>query len=532
VDQVGGRQTGRGEGAIKNMGGLSPRSRGSAGESGRFHVSRAIWGFWIFLLFFAATLLPSLQGAGEAKPAPPEGEQKRIVTLKIALAEPFGIGIEGKREVRKLKTTASDVFSRAFGIEFEIIEWDTWKADRSRNTMRSMLDDLKKKVDPGEADVLVGVAGPAGPSDAPTGIADYFTGVILLRLGRPGAAVPIAIHELGHIFGAVDLDEKGTAMNPRDPGSKFDAFSARVISLNRSRAFHAQMFPFPAGFIKEVIAEYEGRAALGRAEPEIHLFLAYLYIQAGDTAAATKACLNVLRTNSELTEIHNLLGNLYLAQRRADEAIAEYRLVLARNPEQPVAHYNLGLAFLQTGNEAGATVEFREAVRQNPNYAEAHASLGQQFLKKGEVDTALDHARTALKIFPDFPEGLCILAEALLLKGDKVLFEEAASSCRMAAALKPGLPEAHSILGVAYGFMGKDVEAEAELLKTLELRPDSLEAHLNLAVLLRKTGREDKAAYHLGRVAEIDPDFAASQEILRGDKIGGLRYMVLSHGFL
>lgn len=528
MGQIAGRRIGRGEGAINGTKSFNPSRRGAAGESGRARVSRAIWGFGIGLLFFTATFLPSLHGAGKSKPAPPEGEQNRTVTFKVALAEPFGIGIDGKREVRKLNATASDIFSRTFGIEFKIIKWETWKVDKTRKTLRGMLDDLKKKVDPGEADVLIGVLGPSGPSESPTGIADYLTGALLLRLGQPGSAVPIAIHELGHIFGAVDLEERNTAMNPRDPGSKFDAFSARVISLNRNRAFHTQIFPFPAGLIKEVIAEYEDRAALGRAEPEIGLFLAYLYIQTGDTASATKACLEVLRTNSELTEIHNLLGSLYLAQRKTDEAIAEYRQVLERSPEHPVAHFNLGLAFLQTGNEAGATVEFREAVRLNPNYAEAHASLGQQLLKRGEVDAALGHARTALRIFPDFPEGLCILAEALALKGGETLLEEAASSCRKAAALKPGLPEAHSILGVAYGFLGKDVEAEAELLKTLEFKPDSLEAHLNLAVLFRKTGRHKKAAYHLGRATEIDPGFARGQGILGADKIGQLGYTVLA----
>jgi Flp pilus assembly protein TadD len=391
-----------------------------------------------------------------------------------------------------------------------------------------MLDDLKNKVDPGEADVLVGVIGPSSPSELPAGTTDYLTGALLIRLGQPGSAVPLSLHELGHIFGAVDLDEKNTAMNPRDPGSNFDAFSSRVIRLNRNRAFHTQTFPFPDELADQVIAEYEGRAALGRAEPEIPLFLAYLYIQTGDTSSAAKACLDVLRTNSELTEVHNLLGNLYLAQRRSDEAIAEFRRVLESSPEHPVAHFNLGLAFLQTGNEAGATAEFREAVRLNPNCAEAHASLGQQLLKRGDVDAALEHARTALKIFPDFPEGLCVLAEALILKGDEILLEEAASSCRKAATLKPRLPEAHSILGVAYGFMEKNVEAEAELLKTLELKPDSLEAHLNLAVLLRKTGREDRAAYHLGRVAEIDPHFAADQGILSAVRTGLLRYMLLA----
>jgi tetratricopeptide (TPR) repeat protein len=242
-------------------------------------------------------------------------------------------------------------------------------------------------------------------------------------LSPPGTAIPLFIHELGHIFGAVDLDEKNTAMYPRDPGLKFDAFSARVIGLNRDRTFHAQAFPVPAVSIKEVIGAYEARAALGRREPEIHLFLAYLYIEIKDYASASRECVEVLKADAGLTEIHSLLGSLFLAQGRTEEAIAEYRAVLEWKREIPVAHYNLGIACAQGGREDEATSEFREALKLNPNYAQAHASLGQQLLKKSEVDAALDHARTALQIFPDFPEGLCILAEALILKGDLALLE-------------------------------------------------------------------------------------------------------------
>jgi tetratricopeptide (TPR) repeat protein len=530
VDQINDTRGGKGKEAIRDNGGRNSSRRWSAGGSGRARVSRASWGFWLYFLFSSATLLPSLQGADKSKPAPPEGEPKRTVTIKIALAEPFGIGIDARREVRKLNRLASEAFSRAFGIEFRIITWDTWKIDKSLTTTRAMLDDLRKKVDPGGADILIGVLGPSSPYELPTGIADYLTSVLMLRLGGPGTAVPIAIHELGHIFGAVDLDEKNTVMNPGNPRSRFDTFSARVISLNKGRSFHTQTFPCPRSSISEVIAAYEDRASLGRSEPEIHLFLAYLYIGIKDYAAASRECVEVLKANAGLGEVHSLLGYLYLAQGRTNEAIAEYRMVLEWNRERPVAHFNLGIACAQGGNEDEATAEFREALRLNPSYAEAHASLGQQLLKSGEVEAGLDHARTAVKISPGFPEGLCILATALILKESASLLEEAATICRKAVALKPGLPEAHSILGVAYGFMEKNEEAEAELLRTLELKPDSLAAHLNLAVLFRKTGREDKAAYHLGRVVEIDPDFAAGQGILGANKIGRLRYMVLAGG--
>lgn len=529
--QVEGRRDGGKDRVIATKGGVTSSRLVSARKvSARKSARASVWGgiesLLFCLLFFSSAPLPSLRAAGKPKSAQPEGEPKRTVTFKVALADPFGIGIDGKREVRKLNSMASVAFSRAFGIEFQIITWETWKVDKTLNTMPAVLNDFKRKVGPGEADVVIGVLGPSGPTDSPAGIADYFNGYVLLRLGQPGAAVRVAIHELGHIFGAVDLDEKNTIMNPRDPGWQFDTFSTRVISLNKDRSFHTQRFPSPRSLIKEVIAEYEGRASLKRSEPEIQLFLAYLYIETEDYASASKACTEVLKVNAGLTEIHSLLGNLYLAQGRTDEAIAEYRKVLEWNRELPVAHFNLGIACVQVGKEDEATSEFREAVRLNPNYAEAHASLGQQLLKRGEVDAALDHARTAVKIFPDFPEGLCILGTALILKESESLLEEAATICRKAAALRPELPEAHSILGVACGFMGKEKEAEAELLKALELKPDSLAAHLNLAVLYRKTGREEEATYHLGRVVKIGPDFAARHGLLTAANAGPIRYSV------
>lgn len=517
------RRGGSARGAIEDRGGFI-----SGGQGRARRVQEAA--FWrgasrlFFALFLSSALLSSPGAAGGSKTLQPEGELKHTINLKIAMAEPFGIGIDGKREVQKLNRKASDAFSRAFGIEFKIIAWDTWKIDKSRATMRDMLTDLRKKAGPGEADVLVGVLGPEGQSDSAAGIADYLTGTMLLRLGQPGSAVPVFIHELGHIFGAVDLDEQDTVMNPRNPGSHFDAFSARVINLNKGRSCHTQTFPAPPGSIKEIIAAYEDRANLRRSEPEIHLFLAYLYIEIRDYASASRACGEALKANAGLAEIHSLLAHLYLAQGRTQEAIAEYRTVLELNREHPLAHFNLAIACAQGRNEDEATSEFREALRLNPNYAEAHAGLAQQLLKKGEVDAALDHARTAVRIHPDFPEGLCILASALILKESASLLDEAVTLCRKAAALKPELPEAHSILGVACAFRGDNEEAEAELLKALELKPDSLAAHLNLAVLYRNIGAEAKAVYHLGRVADIAPDFTARHGLLTAAAAQQLKY--------
>ncbi len=431
----------------------------------------------------------------------------RIVTVKIAAEENLGIRPAWKKDLKKLISISSATFKDQVGIEFRIAAWECWRPERNPDSLDSVLEDLKRKVSPGEADIVVGLVAPAFVDDPPAGIADYFNGCALLKFADPRAVAPIMLHELGHIFGAVDLEEEGSVMDPRNPGFEFDPFSARIIRLNRDRSFGAGSFPFPPSLTNEVLAAFRTRASLNRREPELHLFLAYLYLESGDDARAAGECLEVLKAGPDSTEVRVLLGNLRLARGDADAASAEYERILARRPDLPTVHFNLGVARSKMEMTNEAIGAFENAVRLKPEYIEAHVNLGRLYLKKGDVDAAARHCRTALAISPAAAEGLCILSVALILKEDERSLEEAIELGRKAVALRPQLPEAHAILGIACGRSGINEEAERELSRALELRPDSLEVHLSLAWLFKNTGRIDRADFHLTRIAELEPDF-------------------------
>jgi tetratricopeptide (TPR) repeat protein len=472
--------------------------------------------FFRFSKLFTAFLLPLLLIAGAGRALFGETSSRearpssRLVTIKIAAEEALGIRPAWRKDIKKLISISSETFKDKFGVEFRIIAWESWTPGKNLYSLQAVLEDLKRKVSPGEADIVVGVVAPSYANDPPAGIADYFQGCVLLKLVNSWALAPIVLHELGHIFGAVDLDETGSVMNPHNPGLEFDRFSARIITLNRDRSFHTGSFPFPRSLTNEVVAAFQARSSLRRCEPELHLFLAYLYIESADYASASAECLEILKSSPDSTDVRVLLGNLKLAQGNVDEAIAEYRDILERQANLPTVHFNLGVAWSKRGNPEEAASSFREAVRLKPDYAEAHANLGHLCLKKGDVDAALRHGRTALKIYPDFPEGLCVLSVALILKGDGDSLKEAVELSRKAVSLRPGLPEAHVILGIAYENVGEYVKAEAAFLRSLDLRPDLLEAHLILAILYKKTGQDEQAASHLSRV---DPDFMARHRI-------------------
>ena len=368
---------------------------------------------------------------------------------------------------------------------------------------------MKKKVPPGESDIVIGLVPPRFADDSSAGFAEYIGGFVLLEMGNPWTMAPVILHELGHIFGAVDIQENGSVMDPTNPGFDFDAFSARVITLNRERSYRTGSFPFPLDQLEEVISAYRDRAALKRHEPALHLYLAYLWIEAGDYPAASSECLEVLKCSPDSIDVRVLLANLKLAQGDLDGAIIDYQEILTIEPGLPVVHFNLGVAWQHKNRLDEALSSFREAVRLKPTYAEAYANLAHVMLKKGEVESAATYCRTAIKIKPDFFEGLCVLSIALILKEDPDVLEEAADLGRKAVSLRPHHPEARIILGIAYECMGKIGEAEAEFLRSLELKPDSIDAHLNLAVLLKKTGRNDQADFHIAQISRIDPNYVA-----------------------
>jgi len=478
----------------------------------------------LFFMFF----MPFMAGSGRALYADTSSREvrpsSRVITVKIAAEEALWIKPAWKKDIKKLISISSETFKDKFGIEFRIVAWESWTPGKNLYSLQAVLEDLKRKVSPGEADIVVGMVAPSYANDPPAGFADYFHGCMLLKLVNPWILAPIVLHELGHIFGAVDLDETSSVMDPRNPGLEFDRFSARIITLNRDRSFHTSSFPFPRGLMNEVVAAFQARASLRRCEPELHLYLAYLYIESGDYTSASAECFEILKSSPDSTDVRVLLGNLKLAQGDADEAIAEYKDILERQANLPTVHFNLGVAWSKRGNPEEAASSFREAVRLNPDYAEAHTNLGHLSLKKGDVDAAVRHSRTALKIYPDFPEGLCVLSVALILKGDGESLKEAVELSRKAVSLRSELPEAHVILGIAYENVGEYAKAEAAFLKSLDLRPDLPEAHLILAILYKKTGRNDQAAFHLAR---IDPDFMVRYRIQSPQDVIRLRSAAL-----
>jgi tetratricopeptide (TPR) repeat protein len=250
-----------------------------------------------------------------------------------------------------------------------------------------------------------------------------------------------------------------------------------------------------------------------------------------------KICRKLLDDNPRLHEIHTILGNICNRIGDLDAALSEYKKALEFNPEVPETHFNLGLTYSQKGNLDQSISEYETAIRLNPSYARAHCNLGNLFLMKGELIRSIEKCGIALQLCPDLPEALCTMAAALIQtrnileqklnlaspeKTDNLaiknegedLVNQAVALCNKALAINSNLPIAYNILGMAYVYQQKNIEAEKAFLSALDLHPDFTEAHMNLGTMYFHSNLMEKAAFHIKRILEIDPSSSVAFQIL------------------
>lgn len=109
-----------------------------------------------------------------------------------------------------------------------------------------------------------------GPVDP--GIADYLNGTVVLRyLGTGGGMTYVFLHEVCHLFGAIDLMEPGTMMSLSRPSFKFDEFTRSIMRANRDRSFHGGECPLEPAKLFEAIAIYRQRDVLALGEGQLKI---------------------------------------------------------------------------------------------------------------------------------------------------------------------------------------------------------------------------------------------------------------------
>ncbi len=448
--------------------------------------------FSVFLLLPIKTVIPQVQPV-------------RTVTLKVAVDEEYRKKGDWSTEVSRIVASTSKVFEKNFGIRFEIKNMGFWISKNSHISMMVLLNDLQGSVPHKECDIVLGFTGQHNLNNDFNGVASYLNSYILLRdVEFISTKRNTLLHELCHIFGAIDLNEQGSVMSTTRPDLRFNKFTIDIIQLNRLRHFNPYIFPLPKERLDEALSLYKQRKSLNRQELDVHIVLALIHLERENYTPMIRESLRAVEIDSNSPDGHNLLGIAYRRTGKINQAIEHYSKVLELQPNKTEVHYNLGIAYMKKSLNEKAIDEYKKAIELDPKFAKAYSNLGHLYLEMRHVDFAIVELRKALFIYPELPEALATLGAALIAKRQ---YKEAEEVSLKSLRIDPGLSGAHNNLGSVYmneNLVGKAIE---EYLKAIDLNPSFHQAFYNLGRVYLTVGKTESAIETFKKAISLVADY-------------------------
>lgn len=165
----------------------------------------------------------------------------------------------------------------------------------------------------------------------------------------------------------------------------------------------------------------------------------------GETAAATVALREALRTEPGLAEARESLGRALYDMGDFDGAIDELRVRVRMQPDSPRARLTLARALMARHDWLGARTELDTIMRDHPDLIEASYAAGVVRYRLGDLDGAIDAYRTVLARLPEQPDARYHLALMLKLAG-----RDEDATREFLAAAEAGVAKAQYFVAAAY----------------------------------------------------------------------------------
>ena len=213
--------------------------------------------------------------------------------------------------------------------------------------------------------------------------------------------------------------------------------------------------------------------------------------RARDLREAERLARRVLDAAPDQPDALHLLATVARESGRDDLSIDLYRRLLRRHPAIPIAHNSLGNLLQEQGEWQEAIACYEAALSHDPRYTSAYFNLGRALLHTNDLVRAEHCLRQAAAFAPDDAQVRSRLARALVEQGRQ---EEAMAETLRSIELDPGSSRIRNDAGVVHATVG-DFDAARECYRAaLALDPGDTKAALNLAKSKRFTEEQDEDA--------------------------------------
>ena len=186
--------------------------------------------------------------------------------------------------------------------------------------------------------------------------------------------------------------------------------------------------------------------------PALWVQLAQLLTSQQREAELEPALRSGVAANPQNKQLLEILAEYYLNRKRYADGAKTYPKLLELDAEDAKTLLHLGFCMEHTHQLDASVQHYLEAIAKKPNFLEAHVDLAGVLWRLADYEGSLEHAKRAVEIDPNHPYAVRIYGTALL-------------------------------------HLNRLGEAEAQLRRALELKPDFPIAIIDLALLLLLAGK-------------------------------------------
>ncbi|MCD6570056.1 MAG: tetratricopeptide repeat protein [Deltaproteobacteria bacterium] len=241
-------------------------------------------------------------------------------------------------------------------------------------------------------------------------------------------------------------------------------------------------------------------------DPKGYLYLAHAHILNKEKALAMDSLKKALQINPRYKDALDVILNLYTKDKAFDDAIILLKDILSKDPENLLAISYIGNLYLLKGDVARAEARFKELKEKAPGDINGFIKMGLVYMMKKDYAKAQAELDKALSLYPG---NIKVLSNAVSLQMFLKKPDIALKKCRQQIAKAPDAePGIRILMSRVYSAGKRFGDAEAEIRKAMELKPDALEPYAALANLYLKQGKVDKGIEELESALNMKPDSA------------------------
>lgn len=200
-------------------------------------------------------------------------------------------------------------------------------------------------------------------------------------------------------------------------------------------------------------------------------------------------------------------GVLYYVSQLVSSSVSPPFVPTPTPTRSALSYIEEGEAFFATGKFKRAIEAYKRAIQVDPVNLDIHVTLARIQVFAGDYESALKNAENAILINPDSARAHAVRGRALSFLPDRDT--EAEAALIKALQLDPALPEAHAYYAEVLSDQLSWLEAANEARKALELAPSLLDTRLAMAYVFTNTGNYEEAIAEYGKAQAINPNVPA-----------------------